>query len=371
MKASVITALTWAACTMAGPIALNGHQATNGEDCTCEVETITITVPAPTETGAVSEPATTPCTETETATVTATEPETEETNTVTGTSIVTEISTVTNTATEINTAPAPPITSNTVTATGTSTAPPTSTPTPGGCENGRCHGTGHLLHDLGPQVNRLLTVTGADGEDFLVQVNEDVYNLLSGRVSLSDSVGEIIGDAASLGDLIADLGPIVDCILTIVGEDSRILLVRLAPEIADLLRGAGTTLGLDTVNNPVGSIVQSLGVNLKREVQHNRFSVRGQDGENIVVELTGAVGDLLHDLNLAGIVGTVIDVATNVPELIKGLGPDAEGLLVVLGRDGGALLIRLSAEVAEVVNGRLPELGTPLGNVVAVVGDSL
>ncbi|OJJ56819.1 hypothetical protein ASPSYDRAFT_91136 [Aspergillus sydowii CBS 593.65] len=352
MKASLITALTWAACTMASPVVLNarGH-----DDCTCVEETLTLTLPASTG-GTIVEPTTSPYpdeTSTNTNTATATVPE--------ETSTATWSSTNTNTATSTVTVPEE---------TGTTTAPPTSVPTPGDCENGRCHGTGHLIQDLGPQANRLLTVTGADGEDFLVQVNEDVYNLLSGRVSLSDSVGEIVGDAASLGDLIADLGPIIDCILTIVGEDSRILLVRLAPEIADLLRGAGATLGLNAVNNPVGQIVKSLGLNIKRD-QLDHFDVQGLDGNNLPVQIPGALGKAISGLHLKTVIGTVFATGIHATQAIQKLGPHTEEFLVVLGKETGLVVIRLAPEVARVVKGLAPELGNPVGNIIATIGDSL
>ncbi|KAL4926867.1 uncharacterized protein BDV17DRAFT_142748 [Aspergillus undulatus] len=392
MKASVITALTWAACTMAGPIGLTGRA---HEECHCsDVETVTITVPAPTG-GATSSP----CIDTETATVTATAIETDSqtetntntdnwtntatetnSNTVTVTNTVTAINTATNTATQTNTVTEPTVEptntntatqTNTGTATGTTTAPPTANPTPVDCEDDDCHGTGHLVQDLGPQVNRLLTVTGEDGEDFLVQVNEDVYNLLSGRVSLSESIGEIVGDAATLGDLVADLGPIVDCILTIVGEDSRILLVRLAPEIADLLRGTVATLGLDSVNHPVGNIIRGLGLNLKRDGASNLFNVQGLNGQTQVLDLSGPAGDRLNENGIAGLVGSVIRVAIDVTQLLQDIGPDTENLLISIGRDGGAVLIRLAPGVANIVGTLLPELETPLGNIVYIVGDSL
>ncbi|KAL2868637.1 uncharacterized protein BJX67DRAFT_46828 [Aspergillus lucknowensis] len=335
MKASVIAALTWAACTMASPIGLNARELTGGEDCTCELETVTLTIPAPT--GTIGGP-------------TAIPP-------VTNTDTVIELPT--ETATE------------TATETGTETAPPTSTPTPSDCEDGHCHGTGHLVQDLGPQANHLLTVTGADGESFLVNVSEDVYDILEGRVSLSDSIGEVIGDAASIGDLVADLGPIIDCILTIVGEDSHTLLVQLAPDVADLLRGTTVTLGLDSIANPVGQVVKSLGLNLKRDVKHNLFNVKGLNGENIVVDLAGDVGNILHHLHLSGNVGTVIDTAIDVTQLLQRLGPDTEDLLVVLGSETGALLIRLSPEVSDAVSDVLPKVGAPLGNVVAVTAGNL
>lgn len=353
MKASLITALTWAACTMASPVVLNARH----DDCTCVEETLTLTLPASTG-GTLVEPTPSPypeetSTSTNTATATATVPE--------ETSTATWSSTSTNTATSTVTVPEE---------TGTTTAPPTSVPTPGDCENGRCHGTGHLVQDLGPQVNRLLTVTGADGEDFLVQVNEDVYNLLSGRVSLSDSVGEVVGDAASLGDLIADLGPIIDCILTIVGEDSHILLVRLAPEIADLLRGAGATLGLNAVNNPVGQIVKSLGLNVKRD-QLDHFNVHGLDGNDLPVQIPGALGKAIAGLHLETAVGTVIATGIHVTQIVQDLGPHSEEFLVVFGKGTGLVLIRLAPQVAHIVKGLAPELGNPVGNIIDTVGDNL
>ncbi|OJJ03516.1 hypothetical protein ASPVEDRAFT_42983 [Aspergillus versicolor CBS 583.65] len=345
MKASLITALTWAACTVASPVVLNARH----DDCTCVEETLTLTLPASTG-GTLVEP--TP-TDTNTATATATVPE--ETSTATWSS--------TNTITATSTATVPGETS-------TTTAPPTPVPTPGDCENGRCHGTGHLVQDLAPQVNRLLTVTGADGEDFLVQVNEDVYNLLSGRVSLSESVGEIVGDAASIGDLIADLGPIIDCILTIVGEDSHILLVRLSPEIADLLRGAGATLGLDAVTNPVGQVVKSLGLNIKRD-QLDHFDVHGLDGNSLPVQIPGALGKAIANLHFETPVGTVIATGIEATKIIQKLGPRADGFLAVLGEGTGLVLIRLAPQVARVVKGLAPELANPVGNVVGIFGDSL
>ncbi|KAL4808871.1 hypothetical protein BDV18DRAFT_133369 [Aspergillus unguis] len=432
MKASVIAALALAASTMASPVALQarGHA---GEHCTCEVETVTVTVPAPTEVP----PTNTPCPEHEAPTETAPAPGNEETwtqpvetqtwtqtwtktwthseswtkptetitwthteswtkPTVTETSTHTEssvepteptdswtntatetIPTVTGTATETNTVTETNTNTatNTVTQTSTATVP---TPTPTGCKDGKCHGTGHLVQDLGPQVDRLLTVTGTDGQKTLIQVNESVYNLLSGRVSLGDSVGEIIGDAASLGDLVKDLGPIIDCILTIVGEDSKILLVQLAPEIADLLRGAGVTLGLDSVNNPIGNLLKpvagllnSLGLNLKRDGNSNPFKVHGLDGKDQDVFINGPLGDELHGHGVAGIVGTVIRISISVTELVKDLGPEVDDLLVTVGRETGYLLIRLDPAVAKLVNTLLPELGGPLGSIVKTVGQNL
>ncbi|KAL4819294.1 hypothetical protein BDW67DRAFT_140347 [Aspergillus spinulosporus] len=383
MKASVITALTWAACTMAGPIGLRDL---TGEDCTCEVETVTITVPAPTDVGTIGGPTTAPGTgaQSETGTATWSEPAGPNTNTHTNTeawtNTVTATGTATSTATETwtntvtatatATSTATETLTNTVTATGTATVPPTSAPTP--CVDEECHGTGHLIQDLGPQVNRALTVTGADGERFLVQVNEDVYNLLSGRVSLSDSIGEIVGDLATIGDLIADLGPIIDCILTIVGEDSHILLVRLAPEIAELLRGAGVTLGLDAINNPIGGILGGLTGGLLARDEAQPLTVTGQSGQDLPVALDGVVGSTLRENNVSGPIGSVIDVAISLTQLLQHpLAQDSEDLIVVIGRDTGALLIKLAPGVARLLDGLLPGIATPVGRIIAIAGDSL
>ncbi|KAL4751631.1 hypothetical protein BDW72DRAFT_173398 [Aspergillus terricola var. indicus] len=375
MKASVITALTWAACIMAGPIGLRDVA---GEDCTCEIETVTITVPAPTEVGTIGGPTTAPGTEiqSETGTATWTEPAepnpntNTNTETWTNTGVATGTGTGTGTVTATATATATETWTNTVTATGTAAVPPTSAPTP--CVDEECHGTGHLIQDLGPQVNRALTVTGADGERFLVQVNEDVYNLLSGRVSLSDSIGEIVGDAATIGDLIADLGPVIDCILTIVGEDSHILLVRLAPQIAELLRGAGVTLGLDAINNPIGGLLGGLTGGLLARDEAQPLTVTGQSGQDLPVALDGVVGSTLHENNVSGPIGYVIDVAISLTELLQHpLAQDCEDLIVVIGRDTGALLIRLAPGVAGLLDGLLPGIASPVGRIIAIAGDSL
>ncbi|KAL6237658.1 hypothetical protein BDW75DRAFT_70824 [Aspergillus navahoensis] len=371
MKASVITALTWAACTMAGPIGLRDVA---GEDCTCELETITITVPAPTEVGTIGGPTTAPATETENVTVPApatetetntdtwTEPAVPNPNTATATATATATETWTNTVTATGIA--------TGTATGIATVPPTSTPIP--CVDEKCHGTGHIIQDLGPQVNRALTVTGADGEKFLVQVNEDVYNLLSGRVSLSDSIGEIVGDAATLGDLIADLGPVIDCILTIVGEDSHILLVRLAPEIADLLRGAGVPLGLGAINNPVGGLLGGITGGLLARDEAQPLTVTGQSGQNLPVALDGVAGNTLREHHISGPIGFVIDAAISLTQLLQHpLAQDSEDLIVIIGRDTGALLIRLAPGVAALLQGLLPGIATPVGRIIAITGDNL
>lgn len=405
MKASIATALAWAACTMASPLALHarGHAGTH---CSCETETVTITVPPEVHTAG---PSSTPCTETQTATMTATLPEhskswteptpettpwttiwsttstwnkpatgtdsetwTKPTETTSWTKPVIETSTAIKTSSHTAT--------NTVTQTGTP-VPPAST----GCEGEKCHGTGHLVQDLGPQVDRLLTVTGTDGQNTLVQVNEDVYNLLSGRVGLGESVGEIIGDAATAGDLVADLGPIVNCILTIVGDDSKSLLVRLAPDLADLLRGAGITLGLDSIQKPIGNLLKpvngllkpvngllgSLGLNLKRDEPSHPFKIHDKTGHDQEVLIKGPVGDKLHEKGITGVIGAVTRVSISLTELVKDLGPETDNLLVVLGRETGYLLIRLDPAVAQLVNTLLPHLGRPLGKIVKTVGESL
>ncbi|RDW72273.1 uncharacterized protein DSM5745_07445 [Aspergillus mulundensis] len=351
MKASMITALTWAACTIATPVGLGLRDVAGGQ-CTCEVETVTITVPAPTEVGPIGGPTVTGPVETGPAGSNPTETEPAETEPAETEPAETE---------PAETEPAE---------TGPGATGPGATGPGATGPDDKCHGTGHLIQDLGPQVGRALYVTGADGEKFLVQVNEDVYNLLSGRVSLSDSIGEIVGDAATLGDLIADLGPIIDCILTIVGEDAHILLVRLAPEIADLLRGAGITLGLDAINNPIGGLLGGLtGGLLTRDVQ--RYTVQGQSGP-LPVALDGRPDQVLRENHYSGLIGSVIDIAISVTELLQHpLAQDSEDLIIIIGRDTGALLIKLAPGVAQLLHGLLPELATPVGRIVYIVGDSL
>ncbi|PTU25202.1 hypothetical protein P175DRAFT_0426331, partial [Aspergillus ochraceoroseus IBT 24754] len=233
--------------------------------------------------------------------------------------------------------------------------------------------TGHIIQDLGPQVDRLLTVTGKDGESLLVSVDKDVYNLLEGKVSLSDSIGNIVGDAADIGKLVADLGPVIDCILTVVGEDAQILLIQLAPEVADLLRGTTATLGLNSVSNPVGELVSSLGLRVRDAPAAGSTVLQlvGMNHENLLVEIEGVLGGILSDLHLSGIVGSVIDIAIDVTKLLQKLGPQTDNLLVVVGKDGQFLLVQLAPSVANIVGSLLPELGQPVGHIVETVGNNL
>ncbi|RAL10286.1 uncharacterized protein BO97DRAFT_349720, partial [Aspergillus homomorphus CBS 101889] len=117
-----------------------------------------------------------------------------------------------------------------------------------------------LLERLGPIVDCFLRITGENTELLLIQLSNPVAQLLNGLglTGIGRSVGEVVRSAASVGELIADLGPEVDCLLTVVGDDGGFLLIKLAPDVAALVSG----LGLPGVGVPVGTITKDLGIAL-------------------------------------------------------------------------------------------------------------
>ncbi|PYH84791.1 hypothetical protein BO82DRAFT_276279, partial [Aspergillus uvarum CBS 121591] len=114
-----------------------------------------------------------------------------------------------------------------------------------------------LLEELAPVVDCILQITGEDLKPLLIRLSNPLAQLLInlGLNEAGRSVGQVIRSAASVGDLIADLGPVVDCLLTVVGEDGGLLLIQLDPDVAALVSG----LGLPAVGVPVGEIVGELG----------------------------------------------------------------------------------------------------------------
>ncbi|RAH42334.1 uncharacterized protein BO95DRAFT_371115, partial [Aspergillus brunneoviolaceus CBS 621.78] len=114
-----------------------------------------------------------------------------------------------------------------------------------------------LLEELAPVVDCILQITGEDLKPLLIRLSNPVAQLLVnlGLNEAGRSVGQVIRSAASVGDLIANLGPVVDCLLTVVGEDGGLLLIKLDPDVAALVSG----LGLPAIGVPVGTIVGELG----------------------------------------------------------------------------------------------------------------
>ncbi|RAK96640.1 uncharacterized protein BO80DRAFT_428924 [Aspergillus ibericus CBS 121593] len=244
--------------------------------------------------------------------------------------------------------------------------------------------TGHIVQDAGSTVNQVLTVTGPDAKKLLIQLSPDVANLLSGLglPGVGVSVGSIVKSAASVGDLIKDLGSAVDGLLTVVDKDVGALLIQLDPEVTGLLSG----LGLPSVGVPVGSVVGTLGENLKRSADgkivedlspkvKDVLEVTGADSKRLLVQLSPSVASLVSNLGLPSVgtsVGQIIKTASNVGDLLEDLAVPVEQLLTVVGQDGSYLLIQLSPKVAALLSGLgLPALGTSVGSIVATLGQNL
>ncbi|KAB8266182.1 hypothetical protein BDV32DRAFT_143906 [Aspergillus pseudonomiae] len=132
-------------------------------------------------------------------------------------------------------------------------AVPSSVPSVGGSN-------GKLVQDLAPQLNNILTVTGPNVGTLLIELSPEVTALLTGLglPGLGAPLGSIVASASGLGELIKDLGPQVEGLVTVVGADTGALLISLSPSVAGLLTG----LGLPGVGVPVGTIVAIVGTKL-------------------------------------------------------------------------------------------------------------
>ncbi|KAF7595667.1 hypothetical protein BBP40_005111 [Aspergillus hancockii] len=244
--------------------------------------------------------------------------------------------------------------------------------------------SGHVVQDAGHGVNQVLTVTGPNAKNLLIELSPEVAGLLSGLglPAVGVPVGEVVKSAATVGDLVKDLGPVVDGLLTVVSKDVGALLIKLSPDVAGLLTG----LGLPSVGVPVGSIVATLGQNLKRSADgkivedlapkvQDVLEVTGPDAKRLLVQLSPSVASLLAGLGLPGVgtaVGSIVKTAGNVGDLLKDLAVPVKNLLTVVGQDGSLLLIQLSPDVAGLLTGLgLPALGTSVGSVVATLGENL
>ncbi|PWY79300.1 hypothetical protein BO70DRAFT_338547 [Aspergillus heteromorphus CBS 117.55] len=244
--------------------------------------------------------------------------------------------------------------------------------------------SGHVVQDAGDSVDQVLTVTGPDAKQLLIQLSPNVASLLAslGLPGVGTSVGSVIASASSVGDLVKDLGPSVDGLLTVVGQDGGALLIQLDPDVTGLVSG----LGLPGVGVPVGSVLATVGSNLKRSADgeivqdiapqvKNILEVTGPDAKTLLVELSPSVASLVANLGLPGVgtsVGEVIKTAGNLGDLLQDLSTPVEELLTVVGQDGSYLLIQLSPNVASLVASvGLPGVGTSVGTVVNTVGENL
>ncbi|KAL4912398.1 hypothetical protein BDW62DRAFT_20397 [Aspergillus aurantiobrunneus] len=242
-------------------------------------------------------------------------------------------------------------------------------------------GSGHLLADVGGAANGVLEVTGPNAERLLLQLSPEVAGLLSnlGLPALGTPVGSIVASASSIGELVRNLGPDVQGLLTVVGQGGNYLLIQLTPGVAGLLSG----LGLPGVGTAVGTILPTVGNNLKRdgilgdatpEVK-GLLEVTGTDAQRLLIQLSPEAAALVSGLGLPNVgvpVGKVVEDASSVGELVNHIGAPVEQLLTVVRADGKALLIQLSPDVAGLVAGLgLTGVGASVGSVVKTVADNL
>lgn len=241
--------------------------------------------------------------------------------------------------------------------------------------------SGHIVQDLGPELNNILVITGVDVGTLLIQLSPEVTALVSGLglPALGVPLGSIVASASSLGGLVAGLGPAVDGLVTVVGIDVGALLISLSPEVAGLLTG----LGLPTVGIPVGTVVATLGSSLKRgEIIQDlapqvgdTLRVTGLNAKELLVKLSPEVAALVAGLGLPSLgvpLGAVVATAGDIGTLLKDIATPIQNLLTITGNDGQMMLIELSPEVAALVIGLgLPSVGIPAGAVVATIGENL
>ncbi|KAJ0420927.1 hypothetical protein BJY00DRAFT_312596 [Aspergillus carlsbadensis] len=239
---------------------------------------------------------------------------------------------------------------------------------------------GHVVQDLGPEVRDVLEVTGPNAERLLIQLSPEVAGLLSslGLPALGGPVGSIVASASSVGELVKDLGPHTENLLTVVGEGGNYLLIQLSGGLSGLLSG----LGLPGVGTPVGSVVTTLANNLKRDeiVQdlapqvQDILEVTGPNAERLLLQLSPEAAALVSGLGLpiGAPVGEVVASASSVGELPKDLGKPVHDLITVVGADGSALLIKLAPSVASLVSGLgLAGVGQSVGSIIATLGKNL
>ncbi|KAL1863682.1 hypothetical protein Plec18167_000780 [Paecilomyces lecythidis] len=119
---------------------------------------------------------------------------------------------------------------------------------------------GKVVSDAGNAAQGLLTVTGQDAKQLLIQLSPEVTALVSGLglPGVGVPAGQIVRSAANVGDLLKDLAPEVNGLLHVVSHDGGFLLIQLAPNVAGLLAG----LGLPALGTPIGSVVQTVGEHL-------------------------------------------------------------------------------------------------------------
>ncbi|KAI9925583.1 hypothetical protein ASPWEDRAFT_41701 [Aspergillus wentii DTO 134E9] len=240
--------------------------------------------------------------------------------------------------------------------------------------------SGKIVQDVGHEVDSVLTVTGPNAKKLLIKVSPEVAQTVNSVLpGVGTPIGAVVASAASVGDLVTQVGHAVDGVLTVTGEGVGALLIELDGTVSGLLSG----LGLGGVGKPVGDLLGVLGANLKRDhiVQdlgpqaQNILTVTGSDSKQLLVQVSGPVSELLANLGLLGTgkaAGQVIKTAGNAGDLVKDIAGDVNNLIVVTGKDTGALLIQLDNPVTGLLASLgLGGLGQAVGEVVKTVGESL
>ncbi|KAL4909498.1 hypothetical protein BDW74DRAFT_146713 [Aspergillus multicolor] len=242
--------------------------------------------------------------------------------------------------------------------------------------------SGEIVEDAGSQVKDVLEITGPNAKRLLIQLSPEVAGLLTtlGLPAVGTPVGTVVASASSVGDLVKNLGKPVDGLLTVVGEGGEYLLVSLSPSLAGLLSG----LGLPGVGVPVGSVVATVGKNLKRDGMvvgddvpkvQDILEVTGTNSQRLLIQLSPEAASLVSGLGLPTVgepVGEVVDEASSVGALVNHTGAPVNQLLTVVGTDGKALLIKLSPSVARLLGGLgLSGVGASVGSIVATLGNNL
>lgn len=120
--------------------------------------------------------------------------------------------------------------------------------------------TGKLLTDAAGPVKNLLTVLGQDLKVLLIELSPEVAALVSGLglPSVGIPLGSVVASASEVGQLVSDIAPGVEGLLTVVSNDGSALLIQLAPSVAALISG----LGLPAVGVPVGTVIATIGQHL-------------------------------------------------------------------------------------------------------------
>jgi hypothetical protein len=244
--------------------------------------------------------------------------------------------------------------------------------------------SGQIVSDLGPEVQKTVTVIGTDAKELLVQLSPEVTELVAGLglFGAAAPLGSIVKTAANVGDLLKDVSPQANDLLVATGEDGSALLIQLSPSVASAVGSLLPTLAV-----PVGQIVTSVGDHVKRAEGTGQLltdvgkhidgalTIAGPEATTLLLQLSPELTALVSGLGLppvGALVGSVVASASSIGGLVTDLGPKVDGLLIVVEHGTQYLLVSLSPVVAGLLSGLgLPGLGVPVGTIVDSVAANL